>query len=163
MQSRSQRGFTMVEVMVVVLIVGILAAIAIANYLGSLNRARQKKTVADIRTIGTVWEARQSEQQRYNAAGLTFPPNTMPYAQLQTLLVPTYTKTLPQLDGWGRPLQFGVNSAGGGAATEYAIRSAGGDGVFDTEYTAGMTQDPDCDIVFENGAFVVYPDTVQTK
>ncbi|HEX7155527.1 MAG TPA: prepilin-type N-terminal cleavage/methylation domain-containing protein [Thermoanaerobaculia bacterium] len=161
--SPQTRGFSVIEILVVIAIIGIIAAIGIANYLGGLNRAKQKRTMADMRTVATMWEARQADMQRYNAAGYTYPSTNIPYEQLRTMLVPTYTKELPRLDGWGRPLQFAVEAAGGGQASDYAIRSAGRDGVFETTYTPGLTNDPDCDIVYANGTFIIYPDTMQTK
>ncbi|MGZ7080554.1 MAG: prepilin-type N-terminal cleavage/methylation domain-containing protein, partial [Thermoanaerobaculia bacterium] len=64
---RRQRagGFTLIEVLIVVAIIAILAAIAIANYLTALQRARQKRTMADMRTIATAWEARATETRGY--------------------------------------------------------------------------------------------------
>jgi hypothetical protein len=66
------------------------------------------------------------------------------------------------VDGWKRPLQFGYEPATGTAAGSYAIRSAGRDGVFEATYTPGVTEDPDSDIVWSDGQFVVYPDVRQT-
>ena len=150
----------MMEILVVVAIIAILSMIAIVNYVAALNRAKQKKTAADIRTIATAWETRAGDLGRYNAAGFTFPSAPMTHAQLRTILVPTFTQVLPTLDGWGRPLQFATE---GDPATLYGIRSAGRDGTFDSgPYVGGSTTDPDCDIVYSGGMFVVYPDAVQS-
>ena len=64
-------GFTLIEILVVLAIVAILALIAIANYLTGLERARQKRSMADMRTIATAWEARATELKGYSAAGFT--------------------------------------------------------------------------------------------
>lgn len=48
---RSQKGFTLVELMVVVAILGILAAIAIPKFANSTARANTAKIAADLRTI----------------------------------------------------------------------------------------------------------------
>lgn len=157
MRRRLQRGFTLLEILIVVAIVGILAAAAIYNYMSALTRARQKRTMADMRTIATAWEARASDGRSYGNAGFTFPTVPVTYQTLSGLLLPTYARTLPNLDGWSRPLEFSVNDDG----TLYGIRSPGRDGTFETTYTDGTTDDPDCDIVYSSGSFVVYPATVQ--
>ena len=69
MIKRNQKGFTLIELLIVVAIIGILAAIAIPNLLTAMQRAKQKRTMADMRTIATAWEARATDINTYNAAG----------------------------------------------------------------------------------------------
>lgn len=157
MRRRHREGFTIIELLVVVAIIAVLAAIAIANYLNALQRARQKRTMADIRSIAQAWEQRAAETRSYTSAGYTFPA-AMTYAEVSAMLVPQYMRKMPVYDAWGVPLEFGAQGRA------YAIRSAGRDGQFDGDaYESGSTTDPDCDIVYANGNFVQYPETAQSE
>ncbi|MEO8218374.1 MAG: prepilin-type N-terminal cleavage/methylation domain-containing protein [Acidobacteriota bacterium] len=158
-----QRGFTLIELLIVLAIIGILAAIALANFANAMNRSRQKKSMADMRSMAIAWEARATDVGRYNAAGFTFPGNTVTFAQLQSVITPTYLKKIPQSDGWGDAFDLGLDFYGFGAASNaqvYAIRSRGRDNTVDAVYVAGTTTRFDCDIIFSNGSFAIYPEGV---
>ena len=160
MRRRLAGGFTIVEILIVLAIIAILAAIAIANYITGLERSRQKRSMADMRTIATAWEARATETKGYNASGYTFPVQPVTYLELREVLVPTYANPLPDRDGWGQPFQFATEQPWGNSlpSQDYSIRSGGRDKQFDaTAYTPGKIDDFDCDLVYANGSFVTYP------
>jgi type II secretion system protein G len=51
--SRSRRGFTLIEILVVVMIIGILVAIAVPNYRRTMENARADSAVTDVRMIAS--------------------------------------------------------------------------------------------------------------
>ena len=54
--SRHNNGFTLIELMIVVVIVGVLAAIAIPNFINMQNRSREAKTKGGCHTVQLVAE-----------------------------------------------------------------------------------------------------------
>src|ERR1044072_6307054 len=102
MIKRNQKGFTLIELLIVVAIIGILAAIAIPNLLTAMQRARQKRSMADMRTIATAWESYATEMNRYTAAAATGHAlaTSTPLSWLDANLAPTYIKLIPHNDGW---------------------------------------------------------------
>ena len=154
---RKRTGFTLIELLIVVAIIGIIAAIAIPNLLNAIDRGKQKRTMADIKTIGTAVESYAIDTNFYPIASSMASISSLGGATMG--LEPTYLKLVPTKDGWSGLLFYGSDAAGSGS--EYTLMSYGKDKK-QSSASKGSTNDFDCDIIYQNGVFTAYPDGVQT-
>jgi len=133
-------------VFVMVAMTGMIAAIAIPNFLNAVDRGKQKRTMADIRTIAEGVEAYKRE---FNNQYPTVPTA----ADIRQALEPRFIQTFPAKDGWGN--DFVVESSPGG----YTILSHGKDGT-GTDCEPAVTTLYQDEICFVSGRFVRYPQGV---
>lgn len=146
---RKDRGFTLIELLIVVAIIGIIAAIAIPNLLAAINRGRQKRTMSDMRTIGTAVEA--------YAVDHSFYPIATTITVLKDSIDGPYIKSAPAGDGWNTA--FEVTST----STDYSLVSWGRDLIQGTVTAGTKTTDFDCDICYSNGVFTQWPEGIQSE
>jgi prepilin-type N-terminal cleavage/methylation domain-containing protein len=64
---KKSKGFTLIELMIVVAIIGILAAIAIPNFMNYQCKAKQTEAKSNLGSIRTNMEAYRAEHDTYNA------------------------------------------------------------------------------------------------
>jgi prepilin-type N-terminal cleavage/methylation domain-containing protein len=169
-----QKGFTLIELLIVVAIIGIIAAILIPNLLDALQKAKQKRTVADLRNTNTAvmsWLTDQVGAASAGAAAKEYPGDELAdldYVDLFGYLHPDnsdnffYMQEVPQKDGWGYDLRFGMNtnivesnvfiscSIARGGEEEQACTSVWTVGTF-------ISTDYEKDIVWADGYGVRYP------
>jgi general secretion pathway protein G len=147
---------------VVSAILGILVAMAVSTLRNAVNRARQKRTMADMRSLALGIESYSTDANRYPpSAGFALPSGlTLPTATVGTLLPtlsPTYLRSVPLHDGWNSWFTYGVGDSG----ANYILRSNGADGLPESSPGYGMTTSFNADIILVDGGFVQYPDGIQ--
>jgi type II secretory pathway pseudopilin PulG len=180
MQRRSKLRKYAVELIVILSIVAILAAIAIPNLLTAMNRSHQKRSMADLRTLATAIEAYATDRNSYSVDSNRGPIHVavpisanepivldlgtfhrVPFVDLERALIPMYIKTLPKKDGWGNEFEVYVGEYDAkGEAQSYVLRMAGRDGVFQKRpyVLATAVTGFDEDLVLSLGNFIQYPE-----
>ena len=125
-----RNGFTLVELMVVIFILGLLTTIVVINVLPSQDKAMIQKARADIATLGQALEM-------YRLDNLSYPGSS---DGLQALVAPPpsltttaryrkggYIKKLPE-DPWGRPYQYDNPGRQGPGFDLYSLGADGAPG-----------------------------------
>jgi general secretion pathway protein G len=166
-----QRGFTLVELLVVVVIVGIIATIIIPMFLDALQKSKQKRSMAEMRLVGTCWMSWLTDQvsssagsgrktRQYDLSHLRSVDADVVLASLYRSQHFFYCSEVPEVDAWGYQYQYFINPTSLIAGNVIAIRSRGRDAVFeDLVYDIGpyVATDYAQDIVWADGMFVSYP------
>ncbi|MFD1801651.1 type II secretion system major pseudopilin GspG [Mixta tenebrionis] len=126
-----QAGFTLLEIMVVIVILGILASLVVPNLMGNKDRADRQKAISDINALESALDMYRLDNHRYPTSeqgleALVAKPTVEP--------IPPgypeggYIRRLPK-DPWGNP--YRLRQPGEYSAVD--ILSAGADGEYGTD------------------------------
>lgn len=147
--------------MIIVISVGSVLAFVVPNVLTALNTSRQKRSMADMRSLATALEARATDTNTYaidslpvSSTATDFTALTpVPLDAVERALIPKYMRKPVRLDGWGNEFEFRLS------AKTYAIRSRGSDGDADPVIRFNYRiQSFEEDLVFIGGNFTQYPE-----
>jgi len=123
-RSARQRGFTLIEIMVVVVIIGLLAAVVTQQLMGNVDKARVEKAKQDIHALEAALDI-------YKLDNLTYPSTEQSLQALVTKPADPnltnynekgYVKRLSK-DPWGNPYQY----ENPGSHGEYDLFTLGAD------------------------------------
>ena len=145
----TSRGFTVLELLIVVAIIGLVAAFAMPNVVAAIQRARQSRTMADMRAIAGALVLYEQDFIDY-----PIEPSLASVENLRPFLEP-YTGNFKATDAWRRPYVYVSNGH------IYTLISYGLDGNADPPYANGPTHKLEEDIVMSEGVFIQWPDGVQ--
>jgi len=165
----ARKGFTLIELRIVVAIIGILAALLVADAMTALQKAKVRGTQKDLNSIATAIGAYITDKAAPPTA------NGAMTSVVTAALSPFYLKALPETDQWGHSFmiytgascsgQYGIASPG---LDDFLVASYGRDKTLESWtyseanpdgglYSINAPSDFDKDLVSFNGAFIRGP------
>ena len=140
-RSIQEQGFTLIEVLVVMVIIGILAALIVPSLIMSYYKAIDRRVVTEMRTIVIAIGLYRLDYDNV--------PRSANYTELVQLLNSDLggIAPIPERDGWGHLLVYRAVSA-----SAYTLISYGKDGIKGVPANRSSF-DPDADVIVINGEF----------
>jgi general secretion pathway protein G len=119
----AQRGFTLLEIMVVVVIIGLLAAIVVPNFIGNIDTAAINRARQDIRGVETALNLYRLDNFRYPSTEDGLEALVENPGESSAPNWKQYLRRVP-VDPWNNPYQY----RNPGQQGEFDVFSYGADG-----------------------------------
>jgi len=100
--NRREQGFTLMELVVVIIIIGVLAALVGPKFFGRVSEAKQKAAKAQIELFGTALDALRLDVGRYPTTEEGLKSLREKPSGMETWKGPYLPKEIPA-DPWGKP------------------------------------------------------------
>ena len=123
--SNRQSGFTLIEIMVVIVILAILAGLVVPKVVGQSDKARVKTTETALSTVSNALDMYKVDNSRYPTTAQGLEALTTPPADAKNYPDGGYIKGGYPTDGWEKELQY---VAPGSESRPYDLFSLGADG-----------------------------------
>ncbi|WP_245863702.1 type II secretion system major pseudopilin GspG [Caulobacter mirabilis] len=117
-------GYTLTEMLVVIGIIGLIAAVLTPTLIGQLGRARAKSAQLQVEMIASQVEMFRSDTSRYPTAQEGLQALVAEPADAEGWTGPYMRDARSLKDPWGRPLEYAPTADG----LSFAVRSLGSDG-----------------------------------
>jgi general secretion pathway protein G len=101
----NQKGLTLIELMVVIVILGLLAALVAPKMFGRLGESKQKAAKAQIELFGTALDSFRLDAGRYPTTSEGLQALRVKPAGVENWKGPYLPKEIP-LDPWGHPYRY---------------------------------------------------------
>jgi general secretion pathway protein G len=124
----NQQGFTLIEVMVVVVILGIMAALIVPNVIGQGDKARVGTTKSTLSTVANALDLYKLDNHKYPTTQEGLDALINKPASAKDWLAGGYIKGGLPKDGWGNDLQYVAPGSGGRAFDLYSFGADGKEG-----------------------------------